>query len=132
MLARAVVLVLAVVIAGFAAVGQHDYDACQSSGTEVFQAVVKKRPVTAAVVDAYMADCRGSHPLAITANALAAAGRVGQSLRLSDEAIRREPENYEGWAALAAALRKRGLDAAADRALRHARQLNPRFGTAPG
>jgi len=130
--ARVVVLALAAGIAGFAAVGLHDYDDCQSSGTDLFRAVVGGRPVTATVLDAYIAGCRGSHPLAIAANNLAAAGKVEQSLRLSNEAIRREPGNYEGWAALAAALRKRGLDRAADRALREARRLNPRFGAAPG
>jgi Flp pilus assembly protein TadD len=130
--ARILVLLLAVFLAGFAAIGLHDDDSCQAAGSDVFAAVAHHRPVTDAIVDGYVAECRGSHQLAVTATNLAAAGSTTQAVRLSDEAIRREPANYEGWAALAAALRRRGLDAAAEHALREVRRLNPRFGQAPG
>jgi Flp pilus assembly protein TadD len=130
--ARALVLALAVLLAGFGAISLHDEHRCQDASVDVFEAVAHERAVTDAIVDAYIGGCRGSHALALTANNLAAAGAVRQAVRLSDEAIRREPDNYEGWAALSAALRRRGLDGAADRALGRAKRLNPRFGRAPG
>lgn len=130
--ARVLVFVLAVLLAGFAAIALHDDGACQDASVELFEAVANDRPVTPPIVDGYIDECRGSHKLAIAANNLVRAGRVPQALKLSDEAIRREPRNYEGWAALSAVLRRRGLDAAADRALREVRRLNPRFGRGPG
>ena len=132
MAARALVLALAVGLAVFGIVSRHDEDRCQAAGVSLFRAVADKDPVTTRIVGDYTGACRGSHLLAIAANNLAATGHVRQAVALSDEAIRREAGNWEGWAALAAALRRRGLDAAADRALRRTRELNPRWGRAPG
>ena len=130
--ARALVLVLAVLVAGFAAIGLHDDDRCQDAAVALFEAVAHDRPASGPIVDDYVDGCRGSHRLAVAANNLAGAGQVRPAVALADEAIRREPDNYEGWAALSAALRRRGLEGAAARALRQARRLNPRFGPARG
>lgn len=131
MAARVLVLAAAVLLAGFAAIGLHDEHACHTAGVALFEAVAHK-DVTAGVVDDYVGACRGGRRLAYAADNLVTAGSVAQAIRLADAAIRREPHSYEGWAALSAALRRRGLDAAADRALRRARRLNPLFGQPPG
>jgi Flp pilus assembly protein TadD len=131
MAARVLVLAAAVLLGGFAAIALHDEHACHTAGVELFRAVAHG-DVTAGVADDYVGACRGARGLATAADSLAAAGSVTQAVRLADAAIRREPRSYEGWAALSAALRRRGLDAAADRALREARRLNPRLGRPPG
>lgn len=133
MAARVLVLSLAVLLAGFAAIERHDSRECAADSSTLLQFFLGADvPVTDGFVDAFAEKCRGSHLLATAANGLVERGRVAQAVRLSDEAIKREPRNYEGWLALAAALRRRGLDEAAGRALREARRLNPRFGRAPG
>jgi Tfp pilus assembly protein PilF len=131
--ARLIVLVLAAALAGFALVARHDARSCHDRG-QAFTSLALGLPVefTAADADGFMDACRGSHPLALGAYVLAASGQLPQALRLSDEAIRREPENFEGWLALSRTLRARGLGDAAGRAQRRALHLNPRYGRTPG
>jgi Flp pilus assembly protein TadD len=53
------------------------------------------------------------------------AGHPAEAERLARSATEREPRNWEAWRALGASLQGRD-DAAAERAVRHARRLNPR------
>jgi Flp pilus assembly protein TadD len=53
------------------------------------------------------------------------AGHAGQAERLARQATQLEPRNWEAWRALAASLQGRD-NAAAERAVRRVRQLNPR------
>ena len=53
------------------------------------------------------------------------AGHAAEGERLARSATEREPRNWEAWRALAASLQGRD-DAAAERAVRRARRLNPR------
>lgn len=133
MAVRALVIALAVFLAGFAVIGLHDSSECRDRSDVVLRLAIGDAVRTdATFVDRFIDDCRGSHLLAVAASALARKGRLSQAIRLSDEAIRREPRNHEGWLALSQTLRRRGLDAAADRALRRVRELNPRYETSTG
>lgn len=129
MAARLTVLALAVFLAGFGLVAHHDWNGCNDAGRLVFRVGTgKQQQVTDTELSALEDACRGSHVLALAANVMAAHRQPRAAVLLSDEAIRREPENFEGWVALSRALRNRHLDAAAARALRKALALNPRFG----
>lgn len=132
MAGRLLILAVAIVLAGFGAIALHDDDACQTQARRMVDVGLGTLPARAQYADAFLDACRGSHLLAITANGLAGRRKTELAVRIADEAIRREPENYESWVALATALRQRGLPEAADRALRQARRLNPRFGRGPG
>jgi tetratricopeptide (TPR) repeat protein len=126
--ARVLVLAVVVVLGGLGAIDLHDWNRCR--GDERF--IGRAEHNTDGDVDRLLADCSSSHDLALVANVLQAAGRTHQAIRIADEAIRREPQNFEGWLALSRTLHRRGLAAAARRAQDHVLALNPRFGRAPG
>jgi hypothetical protein len=131
--ARLAVLALAVFLAGFGAIARHDARRCEDAGRPILRVGLGSgERVSDGTVDDFADACRGSHLLAVGADVLARTRQLPPAIRLSDEAIRREPENFEGWLALSRTLRRRGLDAAADRAQRRVRELNPRFGRRPG
>jgi tetratricopeptide (TPR) repeat protein len=131
--ARVLVLAVAVLIAGLAAIDLHDDDGCQDRVVAVaVYGYSGKHPVSDGLVDEIIDRCRGSHLLALSSDALRTRRRYDQAFRLAREAIHREPDNHEGWVALSRTLRARGLDAAAERAMREVRRLNPRFGREPG
>ena len=133
MAARVIVFAAAVVLAGFAAIDLHDTRSCETAATRIFVfSFSGKEKVDDGFLDEFAEDCRGSHRLAMASDALLERKRYDQAVRLADEAISREPENHEGWVALERTLRARGLDRAADRALREVRRLNPRFDRPPG
>lgn len=135
MAARVIVFTLAVLLAGFALIERHDTRTCQDRADRLLNEVLDAGAAGRdRLVDELLDRCEGSHLLAVAANGLAGAGHGlgGHAVELADEAIGREPDNYEGWAALSAGLRRRGLDEAAGRAMREVRRLNPRFGQAPG
>lgn len=133
MVARVTSVVLALLLAGYAVIERHDTRTCRDrSGRVLREIVAATEPVRDRLIDEFQDRCDGSRQLAVAANGLAGQGLTTQAIELADEAIGREPGNYEGWAALAAALRAAGRTAAADRALREVRRLNPRFGLAPG
>ena len=133
MVARVIVIAAAVVLAGFAAIDLHDTRSCEDAARKIFVfGFGGEQRIDDGFVDQFAEDCRGSHRLAMASDALLERKRYDQAVRLADEAIAREPENHEGWVALERTLRARGLDAAADRARREVRRLNPRFGRPPG
>ena len=131
--ARVLVLAVAVVLAGYALIERHDTRRCTADARQVLASALSTKPsLPTGLVPTLIADCRGSHTLALAANGLARVKRLPEALALANEAIRREPGNYEGWAALAETLQRRGLDGASRRALARAVALNPRYGQTPG
>ena len=131
--ARLLVLALAVVLAGFGAIALSDTRACRADSERLVRfAVGAEAEITDGFVDELSKRCRGSRALAGASVVLSGRGRAAQAVRLADEAIRRDPRNQEGWVALAEALRRRGLEAASERARREVRRLNPRFAPGPG
>src|SRR3954447_15663979 len=103
--ARLIALSLAVVIGGFGLIARHDTQQCLDSSSAFFRVGYKQqKALTATQTDAVIAACRGSHILAVGANFLAQRHQPREAIRLSDEAIRREPRNFEGWIALSRAL----------------------------
>ena len=127
MAARLVVLTLAALLAGFGVASLRDTRACEEQSTEVIR--FSLRATDRLDGDALQRECRGAHVIALSAYALAQRDYLDEAIELADEAIRREPENHEGWAALARTLERRGLDEAAARARREVLRLNPRYGT---
>lgn len=130
MASRAIVLLVAVLLAGFGLVAKHDANRCIDANKLLFRVGSgQQKTVTDTEVDELEAACGGSHLLALAADAMAAHRQPRAAILLANEAIRREPENFEGWVALSRALRDRKLPGAAARALRRALALNPRFAT---
>ena len=129
MAARLVVLTFAALLAGFGVASLRETRACEEQSTEVVRFTL--RATDRLDTDALLRECRGAHVVALSAYALAQRDRFDEAVELADEAIRREPGNHEGWAALARTLERRGLDEAAARARRELLRLNPRYGT-PG
>jgi len=76
-------------------------------------------------VDALLADCHGALPLATGSVALVKAGRAADARRLADAAVRRQPDDYISWLALAGVRAAAGDQAGATRARERARELNP-------
>lgn len=100
-------------------------DGCRDAGRQALLILRGEGGSQAAVVRRLQQDCRGGDELASTAAAFAIGGRTGAASRLAREAIRREPENFLAWDALALALRAED-PAAARRAVARAQRLNPR------
>ena len=76
-------------------------------------------------VDELLAKCHGSLPLATGSVALVKAGRAADARRLADAAVRRQPDDYISWLAVAGVRAARGDQAGATRARERARELNP-------
>lgn len=129
MASRLAVLTIAALLAGFGVASLRDTRACRDEGAEVVRIALKASDELD--VRALERECRGAHLLAVSAYALARRDRLDEAAQLAQEAIDREPDSHEGWAALAEVLGQRGLDAAAARARREVLRLNPRYGT-PG
>lgn len=126
MAARLAVLAAAALLAGFGVSSLRDTRACRLAGNGLLLYALSDAPLLD--VSDFERECRGARTLALTARALAEHDRLDEATRLANEAIRREPGNYQGWAALVAVLERRGLPEAAARARREAVRLNPRFG----
>jgi hypothetical protein len=76
-------------------------------------------------VRALLDDCHGALPLATGSVALLRAGRPEDAARLADAAVRRQPDDYVSWLAVAAVRAARRDAAGATRARERARELNP-------
>ena len=120
MAARLIAFAAAVFLAGFGVIALHDERTCEDRAEAVYAfGFGGKQKISDGHVDELMERCRGSHVLSLAALALLSRDRVDQAARLADEAIRREPGNYEGWVMLARTLRKRGLDDACNPLPKH-------------
>ncbi len=112
--ARIALAALAVAAIAFGVVHLGGARACESAQAD---------PVRS--VGALLAHCEGALPLATGSVALLRAGRTADAARLADAAVRRQPEDYVAWLALAGVRATAGDEAGADRARDRARALNP-------
>jgi hypothetical protein len=92
-----------------------DHDRCQSAQT-----------ATPPRVGQLTASCRDPDVLAGASAALVAAGKREQAASLARESVRREPDSFIGWVAVAFATRDSD-PAQAQRAVARAKALNPRW-----
>lgn len=113
-----------VLLAGF----QRSEDRCTDAVAALF-VDARDRPGTP-VIDArageVIGECHGSGRLVDSAAALLQVGDREAAERLAREAVRREPESFTAWAALAGVLRQAD-PAGAREAAERARELNPRW-----
>jgi hypothetical protein len=125
LLARAVVVVAAIAAVVVFAQRRSDAAACEHARTALFSAGLKGA-APAATVQKLTDACRDPEQIAIAAAGVTAGGHPDVGAALARTAVRRGPEEFASWAALAGALRRTD-PAAADRAARRARELNPRW-----
>ncbi len=130
MIARIALALVALVVAGFLVGELHYEDRLDAGQKAVFAAGTHAiPPARRAAVLADLRAGRRLHPgtQALLAEALVdlRAGHAAPAERLARRAVDREPRNWDAWRALAGTLRGRD-DAAADRAIRRVRALNPR------
>jgi hypothetical protein len=121
---------VALAVAGFLALERHYESRLDAGQKAAFAAGTHAIPPARRA--AVLADLRAGgrlHPgtQALLGQALVElrAGHAAAAERLARRAVEREPRNWEAWRALAGTLRGRD-DAAADRAIRRVRALNPR------
>jgi hypothetical protein len=124
LLARAAV-VLACAAAVVVFVGRRsDAGDCERARTALFSAGLKGTAPASTVRELTDA-CRDPEQIAVAAAGVTA-GHPDVAAALARTAVRRGPDEFAGWAALAGALRRTDPDGAA-RAARRATELNPRW-----
>jgi hypothetical protein len=125
LLLRGAVVVGCVVAVVVFAQRRSDAAACERARTALFSAGLKgEAPAT--VVRELTDTCRDPETIAVAAAGVTAAGHPGAAAGLARTAVRRGPDEFASWAALAGALQ--GSDPAASaRAGRRAHELNPRW-----
>ena len=84
------------------------------------------RTALPAQVGKLTANCRDPDTLAAASAVLLASGAKDQALRVAREGVRREPDGFLGWVAVAVTTRDRD-PAASRRAVARAKALNPRW-----
>jgi Flp pilus assembly protein TadD len=112
---RVAIVAVAVAAIVFLGLRLREHDRCQSA-----QAASPLR------VAALSKDCRDPDVLAGASVVLLNAGRRADAVRMAREAVRREPDSFAGWVAVAFVTRDRD-PAQARRALARAKALNPRW-----
>ena len=124
-----IALIVAAAAAVFVLVSwQRDEDRCTDTVEALFVDLRDEAPDERvdAGIERVEADCHGGLRLIGPAAALFQVGEAERAEAVAREAIRREPESFSAWAALASILR--GSDRAASRrAVERARELNPRY-----
>jgi hypothetical protein len=110
-------VVVALAIAAVAVVGSRlgEDERCQSAQTG-----------TAVDVAKLSANCRDPDVLASASFLLVTAGKRAEGARLAQESVRREPDSFAGWVAVALAQRDRNSPQTR-RAVARAKALNPRW-----
>jgi predicted Zn-dependent protease len=126
LLARLLVVAVAVSAIAVLVPRLADHDACQTARSSITSAAFSGHAPAGAQLDRLVGRCRDTDVLAGVSGALSAAGRMAQAAHLARTAVRREPDAFLGWVALAQALRARDPRGAAA-ALARARRLNPRL-----
>ena len=108
MLVRLAIVIVALGAVVLLASSRSHFDACQGARTTVFGVTLGKRPVTdqAAALRTIRTECRDGSALAFASAALQRQGRTAQAVRYARLATRREPDNVQGWSALAVAARR--------------------------
>lgn len=121
-------LLVACVVALVVLAGRRsDARSCAAARSAVFRSVASGQAGSGAV-DRVREDCHDPDELAVTAAGLARTNPRAAAA-LARIAVRRAPDAFGGWAALAIALRRTDPEGSA-RAARRAHSLNPRW-TAP-
>lgn len=132
MAVRALALAAALALGWFGVAHLRDTRRCDGAVADARQLPRDgSRGASVAIARRVEADCRGSEDLALAARSLTRSGHVAAAVPLTDEAIRRDPRNYEGWVALTDVMNARHLAKPAVRALGHVLALNPLFGQGP-
>lgn len=127
---RLIVLLASVVVVAFALSRGAEVRSCDDARGAAFTAAVTPqaqplpdsgRALARDVID----HCRGSEPLALSAQALVRLGAVEGAQRLADTALDRDPDAFQAHNALAAVLDARGRPQEAEGERARARALNP-------
>jgi hypothetical protein len=99
---------------------------CADARSALFSTALQHAEPPAAAVRGTIEHCRDPESVAVAAQGLTATGHPEVAVTLAREAVRRGPDEFASWAALALALR--GSDPAGSaRAARRAQALNPRW-----
>jgi predicted Zn-dependent protease len=114
-LVRLVVVALAVAAVVVLGIRLREHDRCQSAQKGAAVDVAK-----------LSANCRDPDLLASASFLLVTAGKRAEGARLAQESVRREPDSFAGWVALALAQPDRNSPQAR-RAVARAKALNPRW-----
>jgi hypothetical protein len=113
----------------FAGIRHHDAGRCADARTHAF-ALGQRRAIQASV-DATVRDltryCRGASDIAAGAGSLQRIAALDAAEQLALRAVDREPDNEDGWLALALVDRRRGDAAGARVAIARVRVLDPRY-----
>jgi tetratricopeptide (TPR) repeat protein len=127
--ARGALVAVAVAVALSVVSWQRTEDDCREAGATVVREITGTESASKlpGAFDALTGDCHDVRPLLVAAGQLARADRRDEALPLARLAVRREPDDFAAWAVLSEALADADA-AAARRALRRARALNPRLG----
>ena len=118
MIVRALLVVAARTVAGYALARHADAGACSQALSDSYRVDGK------AVAERLREHCRGGDDLASAAAVLARGPRAAEAQALARQATRREPDNARAWLGLAFALRASD-PAGARRAQARATALNP-------
>lgn len=125
--ARAGLLLVALAAIALGLTRLHQTRSCTSASNDAF-AVGLGAPAThiGSIVDEIAAQCRGGSALASAAVVLVRVGQLRQARRVAGEAVRREPDSYLSWFALALTEQRAApVSAVVDLARSHA--LDPRY-----
>ncbi len=127
MLGRALILAACAVVVVLLAGSLSAHADCQGARRELLQIVLGRVPVQreAAAVATVRTRCRGTEGLVAASAALNRQGRLGESVKLAQAAVSREPGSATAWDALAVAAGAAGRRALARRATATAQRLSP-------
>lgn len=126
MLARLALIVVAAAVVVLLAGRLSDERACSAALHDAFGISLGGSRADPERVAAVVRErCREPQRLASAGAGLAGGGHGDLGLALAQEAVREEPESFVAWSALARIEQDQHLDAGA--AIRHARELNPRW-----
>ena len=122
--ARLALLAVACAALAFGALQLRDVRSCESAQRAATAAGTGRGDPARAASD-LLSSCDGALPLATGSVAMTRARRPGEAERLASAAVRRQPDDYVSWLALAFVRQTRGDAAGAARARGRARELNP-------
>jgi len=132
MILRVTLIAVCAAAVVFGATRLHDVRACNHARGVSFAATLG-RPVPGGpqrLARDAIEHCRGGTDLAAIGAALAQDGAVVPAQRLAQEAVRRDPRDYQGWVTLAIVAQRERRPAAQRAAALRALALNPRYAAA--
>lgn len=107
---------------------QREEERCTDAGSRLLSSVRADAPdrVLDESIGAIVEECQGSLDLVAVAGFLVEVGEAERAEAVAREAVRREPQNFSAWAALASILREAD-PAESRRAGERASELNSRY-----